>query len=83
MKTLIYILSVFLMAALAAFIVVTVEYFTDSTLRPSYCECLGNQPYIHTKWDGSECLTLVYDPMDYFAGQSMVEYLYSSMQYCK
>jgi len=50
---------------------------------PARCVCLNHQPYIHTKWTGSECLTLVWDTMDYFDGKSMVKYLYSSMQYCK
>jgi len=49
----------------------------------NYCTCLGHQPYINTKWTGSECLTYVYDPMDSFDGHSMVEYLYSSMEYCR
>ena len=49
----------------------------------TYCDCLGHQPYINTKWNGSDCLTLVLDIDNYYDGEALVEYLYSSMEYCR
>jgi len=43
-----------------------------------YCECLGHQPYINTKWHG-RCLVnvLSYENID------MVETIFIAQEYCR
>ena len=74
---------ILLAVVLLAFSIVAGEAIAYKLQAPARCECLGNQPYIHTKWNGNKCLTRAYDPMNNFDGQTMVEYLYNSMEYCK
>ena len=45
------------------------------------CTCLGQRPYISTKWNGS-CVTLVLDVEDY-NGEGMVQYLFNAMEECR
>lgn len=77
-----FIIVMILIAVLFTGCLAVIDYKVTQA-EQEYCTCLKQQPYIHTKWTGDECLTLVLDPLNYFDGNSLVEYLYSSMEYCR
>jgi len=77
-----FILTMIVIALFISVVALAVSFGYDNQ-EQAYCECLGHQPYINTKWTGDDCLTLVLDIDNYYDGEALVEYLYSSMEYCR
>jgi len=77
MKTFMYVLFV-LFAVMLVVGLVGLGIELNEAREQAYCECLGHQPYINTKWHG-RCLVnvLSYENID------MVETIFIAQEYCR